>query len=152
MNPGPLAINSAPPVNYSRTLNMLKYCQEITGPIEQISYDSFRHWQPDYIDPKFQRCPFFTFQVHVMREVASMAQEKLGVSCEVIDLQTILPWDIDTVCKVKETQIHGDGRISQPTREKSSKYCSFCFTFTVVYRPSLCRLRFRPYGLNDVDL
>ncbi|TWW79618.1 2-oxoisovalerate dehydrogenase subunit beta, mitochondrial [Takifugu rubripes] len=38
-------------------------------------------------------------QVHVMREVASMAQEKLGVSCEVIDLQTILPWDIDTVCK-----------------------------------------------------
>lgn len=39
-----------------------------------------------------------------MREVASMAQEKLGVSCEVIDLQTILPWDIDTVCKVTETQ------------------------------------------------
>ncbi|XP_056617682.1 2-oxoisovalerate dehydrogenase subunit beta, mitochondrial [Triplophysa dalaica] len=38
-------------------------------------------------------------QVHVMKEVASMAQEKLGVSCEVIDLQTILPWDIDTVCK-----------------------------------------------------
>lgn len=35
-----------------------------------------------------------------MREVANMAQEKLGVSCEVIDLQTILPWDIDTVCKV----------------------------------------------------
>uniref|UniRef100_A0A8C8YC29 3-methyl-2-oxobutanoate dehydrogenase (2-methylpropanoyl-transferring) n=1 Tax=Panthera leo TaxID=9689 RepID=A0A8C8YC29_PANLE len=38
-------------------------------------------------------------QVHVMREVASMAQEKLGVSCEVIDLKTILPWDMDTVCK-----------------------------------------------------
>ncbi|XP_020831169.1 2-oxoisovalerate dehydrogenase subunit beta, mitochondrial [Phascolarctos cinereus] len=38
-------------------------------------------------------------QVHVIREVASMAQEKLGVSCEVIDLKTILPWDIDTVCK-----------------------------------------------------
>lgn len=41
-----------------------------------------------------------SFQVHVMREVANMAQDKLGVSCEVIDLQTILPWDIDTVCKV----------------------------------------------------
>ncbi|XP_064411630.1 2-oxoisovalerate dehydrogenase subunit beta, mitochondrial isoform X2 [Latimeria chalumnae] len=38
-------------------------------------------------------------QVHVMKEVASMAQEKLGVSCELIDLRTILPWDIDTVCK-----------------------------------------------------
>ncbi|XP_039709080.1 2-oxoisovalerate dehydrogenase subunit beta, mitochondrial isoform X4 [Pteropus medius] len=38
-------------------------------------------------------------QVHVIREVASMAQEKLGVSCEVIDLRTILPWDVDTVCK-----------------------------------------------------
>lgn len=61
----------------------------------------------------------FTFQVHVMREVASMAQEKLGVSCEVIDLQTILPWDIDTVCKVKETQIHGERCISQPTCENS---------------------------------
>ncbi|XP_067882796.1 2-oxoisovalerate dehydrogenase subunit beta, mitochondrial isoform X1 [Heterodontus francisci] len=38
-------------------------------------------------------------QVHVMREVASMAQERLGVSCEVIDLKTILPWDIETICK-----------------------------------------------------
>ncbi|XP_008683081.1 2-oxoisovalerate dehydrogenase subunit beta, mitochondrial isoform X1 [Ursus maritimus] len=38
-------------------------------------------------------------QVHVIREVAAMAQEKLGVSCEVIDLRTILPWDVDTVCK-----------------------------------------------------
>ncbi|KAJ3597368.1 hypothetical protein NHX12_000896, partial [Muraenolepis orangiensis] len=38
-------------------------------------------------------------QIHVMREVARMAQEKLGVSCELIDLQTILPWDTETVCK-----------------------------------------------------
>uniref|UniRef100_A0A8C0HG89 3-methyl-2-oxobutanoate dehydrogenase (2-methylpropanoyl-transferring) n=1 Tax=Chelonoidis abingdonii TaxID=106734 RepID=A0A8C0HG89_CHEAB len=39
-------------------------------------------------------------QVHVIREVATMAQEKLGVSCEVIDLKTILPWDTEAVCKV----------------------------------------------------
>uniref|UniRef100_F6XV06 2-oxoisovalerate dehydrogenase subunit beta, mitochondrial n=1 Tax=Monodelphis domestica TaxID=13616 RepID=F6XV06_MONDO len=38
-------------------------------------------------------------QVHVIKEVANMAQEKLGVSCEVIDLKTILPWDVDTICK-----------------------------------------------------
>lgn len=41
-----------------------------------------------------------------MREVANMAQEKLGVSCELIDLQTILPWDVETVCKVTETHTH----------------------------------------------
>jgi len=36
-------------------------------------------------------------QVHVLREVAELAQQKLGVSCEVIDLVSILPWDKDTV-------------------------------------------------------
>ncbi|KAB0349107.1 hypothetical protein FD754_013964, partial [Muntiacus muntjak] len=44
------------------------------------------------------------FQVHVIREVATMAQEKLGVSCEVIDLRTIIPWDVDTVCKTVTCQ------------------------------------------------
>lgn len=39
-------------------------------------------------------------QVHVLLEVADLAQEQLGVSCEVIDLVSILPWDADTVCKV----------------------------------------------------
>ena len=42
-------------------------------------------------------------QVHVLREVAEMAQEKLDVSCEVIDLKTILPWDSETVCNVSIT-------------------------------------------------
>lgn len=36
-------------------------------------------------------------QVHVLREVAQMAHEKMGVSCEVIDLRSILPWDFETV-------------------------------------------------------
>lgn len=43
-------------------------------------------------------------QVHVLREVAEIAQEKLGVSCEVIDLVSILPWDKNTVFdSVKKT-------------------------------------------------
>ena len=33
----------------------------------------------------------------MLREVAALAQEKLGVSCEVIDLVSILPWDRDTI-------------------------------------------------------
>ena len=39
-------------------------------------------------------------QVHVLREVAEMAQHNLNVSCELIDLCTILPWDKDTVIAV----------------------------------------------------
>ena len=43
-------------------------------------------------------------QLHVMREVAQLAQEKLGVSCEVIDMVSILPWDTETVYEsVKKT-------------------------------------------------
>ncbi|KAJ8314650.1 hypothetical protein KUTeg_006800 [Tegillarca granosa] len=38
-------------------------------------------------------------QVHVLRDVVTMAQEKLNVSCELIDLRTILPWDLETVAK-----------------------------------------------------
>ncbi|XP_052753539.1 2-oxoisovalerate dehydrogenase subunit beta, mitochondrial isoform X2 [Galleria mellonella] len=43
-------------------------------------------------------------QVHVLLEVAQKAHDELGVSCEVIDLQSILPWDEETVCNsVKKT-------------------------------------------------
>ncbi|CAH0605689.1 unnamed protein product [Chrysodeixis includens] len=43
-------------------------------------------------------------QVHVLLEVAQMAQDQLGVKCDVIDLQSILPWDEETVCNsVKKT-------------------------------------------------
>ncbi|CAA3006450.1 2-oxoisovalerate dehydrogenase subunit beta, mitochondrial [Olea europaea subsp. europaea] len=36
-------------------------------------------------------------QVHVAAESINMVREKLGKSCELIDLQTILPWDEETV-------------------------------------------------------
>lgn len=38
-------------------------------------------------------------QLHVLTEAAEMAKRELDVSCEVIDLCTILPWDSDTVAK-----------------------------------------------------
>uniref|UniRef100_A0A0K0EJZ8 2-oxoisovalerate dehydrogenase subunit beta, mitochondrial n=1 Tax=Strongyloides stercoralis TaxID=6248 RepID=A0A0K0EJZ8_STRER len=36
-------------------------------------------------------------QLHVIREVADMVEKDFNVSCEVIDLQSILPWDVETV-------------------------------------------------------
>ncbi|TRY76463.1 hypothetical protein TCAL_09577 [Tigriopus californicus] len=41
-------------------------------------------------------------QVHVLRETAQLAETKLGVSCEVIDLVSILPWDRETLFKSVE--------------------------------------------------
>jgi 2-oxoisovalerate dehydrogenase E1 component beta subunit len=37
-------------------------------------------------------------QMRVLESVAEMAMKKYGISCEVIDLRTVMPWDIDTVC------------------------------------------------------
>jgi 2-oxoisovalerate dehydrogenase E1 component beta subunit len=37
-------------------------------------------------------------QVETIEKAAAMAQE-IGVSCEVIDLQSILPWDVETICE-----------------------------------------------------
>ena len=36
----------------------------------------------------------------MLREAAKMARDKLDVSCEVIDLRTIVPWDEETVIEV----------------------------------------------------
>ncbi len=39
-------------------------------------------------------------QIQVLRKACDKAQEELGVSCELIDLRTIIPWDVDTVAEV----------------------------------------------------
>ncbi|KAI6180295.1 Transket-pyr domain-containing protein [Aphelenchoides besseyi] len=38
-------------------------------------------------------------QIHVLLEVAEIVEEKLGAKCEVVDLQTILPWDREKIIK-----------------------------------------------------
>lgn len=43
-------------------------------------------------------------QLHVLREVSLMAHDQLNISCELIDLITLLPWDKQTVINsVKKT-------------------------------------------------
>jgi 2-oxoisovalerate dehydrogenase E1 component beta subunit len=39
-------------------------------------------------------------QVHVLKDVADMVKDQLKVQCEVIDLVTINPCDMETVCNV----------------------------------------------------
>ena len=40
-------------------------------------------------------------QVHVLREVCQLAKDKLNVSCELIDLVTLLPWDKEILAQVR---------------------------------------------------
>lgn len=51
----------------------------------------------------------FGAQIQVFREVRDMAKDKLDVSCEIIDLRTLLPWDVDTVAQVASyVEVIGD--------------------------------------------
>lgn len=36
-------------------------------------------------------------QMRVLQQAADMAKEREGISCEIIDLRTLLPWDVDCV-------------------------------------------------------
>eukprot|EP00922_Rhytidocystis_sp_ex-Travisia-forbesii_P071136 GHVS01106152.1.p1 GENE.GHVS01106152.1~~GHVS01106152.1.p1 ORF type:complete len:403 (-),score=68.27 GHVS01106152.1:339-1547(-) len=47
-------------------------------------------------------CVGWGTQVHRLVKAAEMAQTEAGISCEVIDLQSILPWDADAVTKSVE--------------------------------------------------
>ena len=38
-------------------------------------------------------------QMSVLKEAARIAQETYSISCELIDLRTVLPWDKETVIK-----------------------------------------------------
>ncbi|VDP16913.1 unnamed protein product [Onchocerca flexuosa] len=38
-------------------------------------------------------------QLHVALDAANVAETEIGVSCEVIDLRTLLPWDVDMIAK-----------------------------------------------------
>ena len=54
--------------------------------------------------PKPCRYAKFNYHISYLGEVAQIAQERLGVSCEVIDLVSILPWDRETIFNsVKKT-------------------------------------------------
>jgi len=46
-------------------------------------------------------------QMLVLENAIKMAEEKLGISCELIDLRTLSPWDVDTV----ETSVKKTGRL-----------------------------------------
>jgi transketolase C-terminal domain/subunit len=40
-------------------------------------------------------------QIQVLKQVQLLAKEELDVNCEIIDLRTILPWDVTTVVNVR---------------------------------------------------
>ena len=62
-------------------------------------------------------------QVHILREVANMAKDKLDVSCELIDLRTILPWDVETVEQVGSTNSHKLVAVNHTCTENSLSVC-----------------------------
>ena len=43
-------------------------------------------------------------QIQRLRQASAKARDQLNISCEVVDLRTLQPWDIDTVANVSSSQ------------------------------------------------
>ena len=46
-------------------------------------------------------------QIHVLTEACKKAKEEAGINCDLIDLRTVLPWDVDIV----EQSVRKTGRL-----------------------------------------
>jgi len=57
--------------------------------------------------------------MQVLQTAVALAEEKLGISCELIDLCTILPWDVETV----EKSVRKAGRLV--VSHEAPKTCGF---------------------------
>jgi len=73
-------------------------------------------------------------QMNVLAKACDMARDKLGVSCELIDLRTLLPWDAETVVNsVKKTGrlvvSHEAPKTSGFAAEVASTVQDKCFLF-----------------------
>jgi pyruvate/2-oxoglutarate/acetoin dehydrogenase E1 component len=60
-------------------------------------------------------------QMYVLEQAVKMAEEKLGVSCELIDLRTILPYDFEAIEKVLCACVFF--KLSKLTRHLSNIVC-----------------------------